>query len=769
MVYGEYPLYSLLVKRGQEVSFALFGKISKYVKTRSTVVLGVFIVLWMLLVGRLFSLQVINHQKYQQSVSENVQRMSTVSAERGKIKDKNNVVLATNISVWRVFISPVDIEDTTQASFIAQGLSEILDVNYATIYDRALRENRADETVKRNVEKEDYEKVLAFIQENDLSKQIHLEATTKRYYPYDTLAANVIGFTGTDGGSYGVELQYDKYLKGTPGRYITAKNGLGMDMPFKYESYVDAENGHDIVTTIDVRLQRLLEKQLKLTYEESKSGGGACGIVMDVNTGGILAMGQYPSYDLNAPTELNEALVTKLDSLELVKDSEEYKKQYNDYLYSSWNNKNVSWLYEPGSTFKVITASMALEEKLISPTEKFTCVGHIMVPGYGSPVHCHKRTGHGTMTFDVGLQQSCNPTLVTVGQRIGSPLFYKYFVDYGYTGKTGIDLRGEASGLYVSQSGLNIVELSVYSFGQTFKTSPIQQISAISAVANGGNVVIPHVLDKVVDADGNVVESFDTTVKRQVISEETSKYLTGILEAGVSGNGGAKNAYVLGYKVAAKTGTSQKRDILNENGESYLYVGSCVAYAPADDPQIAILIVVDEPLGETIYGSMVAAPYISDFLEEALPYLGVESSYDEEELARTHVQVWDYTNFTVESAIMNIRNQKLAYEVVGNGPKVISQIPAPGSSIMVSTGKVIVYTGDAVPDKYMTVPNVLNMTATVANKTLTNAGFNIKVEGSMNFDSGSGAKVVSQTPAPGESVLAGSVIEVEFRHTDGTD
>ena len=768
-MYGEYPLYSLLVKMRTGGVFILVDKISKYVKKRSTVVLGVFIVLWMVVVAELFSLQVINHKKYQQSVSENVQRMNTVSAERGKIKDKNNVVLATNISVWRVFISPVDIKDTTQASFIAKGLSEILGVDYTVIYDRALRENRADETVKRNVEKEDYEKVLAFIEENDLSKQIHLEATTKRYYPYDSLAANVIGFTGTDGGSYGVELQYDKYLKGTPGRYITAKNGLGMDMPFKYESYVDAENGNDIITTIDVRLQRLLEKQLKQTYEDSKSGGGACGIVMDVNTGGILAMAQYPSYDLNAPTELNEALVAKLDELELVKDSEEYKKQYNDYLYSTWNNKTVSWLYEPGSTFKVITASMALEEKLISPTEKFTCVGHIMVPGYSQPVHCHKRTGHGTMTFDVGLQQSCNPTLVTVGQRIGSPLFYKYFIDYGYTGKTGIDLRGEASGLYVSQSGLNIVELSVYSFGQTFKTSPIQQISAISAVANGGNVVVPHVLDKIVDTDGNVVESFETTVKRQVISEETSKYLTGILEAGVSGNGGAKNAYVLGYKVAAKTGTSQKRDILDENGQSYLYVGSCVAYAPADDPQIAILIVVDEPLGETAYGSMVAAPYISDFLEEALPYLGVESSYDEEELARTHVQVWDYINFTVESAIMNIRNQKLAYEVVGNGPKVISQIPAPGSSVMVSTGKVIVYTGDAVPDKYVTVPNVLNLTATVANKNLMNAGFNIKVEGSMNFDSGSGAKVVSQDPAPGESVLYGSIIEVEFRHTDGTD
>ena len=743
---------------------------SSFIKKRSTIIVVAVILMWSVIVGRLFYYQVIHHKEYQQSVADQVQRTNTVSAERGEILDRNSVVLATNISVWRVFVSPVDIVDSTQASFIARHLSEILGVDYDTVLNRALRENRADETIKRNVEKDEADKVLAFIEENDLKKQIHLEATTKRYYPYDSLAANVIGFMGTDGGSYGLELQYDKHLKGTPGRYISAKNGLGMDMPFKYESYVEAENGYDVVTTIDMRVQQLLEKQLKLSYEESGSLGGVTGIVMDVNSGGILVMGQYPNYNLNTPGTLSEELVNVLNSTELIPETEEYKAKYNELLFSSWNNKAVSWLYEPGSTFKVITASMALEENLISPTETFTCVGYVRVPGYSQPVHCHKRTGHGTMVFSVGLQQSCNPTLVAIGQRIGSNRFYDYFTAYGYTDKTGIDLRGEASGLYVGRSGLNIVELSVYSFGQTFKTSPIQQITAISAVANGGYVVTPHILDKIVDSKGNVVESFETNVKRQVISNDTAAYLSTILEEGVSGNGGAKNAYVLGYKVAAKTGTSQKRDILDENGESYLFVGSCVAYAPADDPQIAVLIVCDEPQG-TIYGSMVAAPYISNLLEEVLPYIGIESSYNEEEQKRAHVQVWDFTGYTVESAIMNARNLGLTYEFVGDGPEVVSQIPAGGSSVLMSSGKVIFFLGSAKPEdsQQITVPNVLGQTASIVNRTLTNAGFNIKIDGAMNFDEGVGAKAVAQSPAAGEVVPKGTVVTVEFRHTDGTD
>ncbi len=746
------------------------GRLASFMKKRSTIVLIIFAVLWGILVCRLFTLQIIQHKQYQQSVTDQIQRTNTVSAERGEILDKNNVVLATNISVWRVFVSPVDIEDEDQAKFISRNLSEMLDVDYNTIYQRALKKGRRDETIKKNVEKDLADKVLAFVQENDLEKQVHLEATTKRYYPYDSLAANVLGFVGTDGGSYGIELQYDEYLTGTPGRYITAKNGLGMDMPFKYESYINAENGKTVVTTIDMRIQQLLEKQLKQTYEESKSGGGVTGIVMDVNTGGILGMAQYPTYDLNTPGTLSDEYLKKLDEYGYIPESDEYNQKYNELLFSSWNNKAVSWLYEPGSTFKVITSSMAIEENLINPLETFRCVGHIDVAGYPQPIHCHKKGGHGEMVFARMLQQSCNPTLVRVGHRIGSERFYNYFTAYGYTGKTGIDLRGEASGLYVSRQNLNLVELSVYSFGQTFKTSPIQQITAISAVANGGNLVTPHVLDKVIDSNGNVVKSYETNVKRQVISENTSKYISQILEEGVSGDGGAKNAYVLGYKVAAKTGTSQKRDILDENGNSYLYVGSCVAYAPADDPQIAVLIVVDEPDG-TIYGSMVAAPYISNLLEEVLPYMGVETSYDEEYQKKAHVTVWDYKGFTVESATMNSKNQGLECEFIGEGNEVVAQIPPASSSVLRSTGRIIFFLGNEKPEnnKYETVPDVIGLTATVANTTLTNKKFNIKIEGAMNFEEGVGARVVSQSPEAGTVVPRGSVVTVQFRHTDGTD
>ncbi len=747
----------------------MYGRMNKQIGKRSIWLLAVFVVAWVAVCVRLFYLQVVSHEEYQQKVYDNVQRFSTVQADRGNIFDRNRELLVTNVNVWRVFVSPVDIVDKAQAELICRNLSDILGVDYDTALERAMRPNRADETIKRNVEQTDADLVRAFVDENGLSKQVHLETNSKRYYRFDTLAANVLGFAGTDGGAYGVELEYDTYLKGTPGRYITAKNGLGMPMPFKYDSYVTSEKGYDLVLTLDLRIQQLLEKQLKLTYEDSKAGGAAIGIVMDVNTGGILAMGQYPSYDLNRPGELTETLRAKLDAMNLVPDSDEYKEASQNLLFSAWNNQAVSWTYEPGSTFKVITASMALEEKMVSEEETFNCRGYINVQGWPYPIYCHKKTGHGIVSFRVGLQQSCNPTLATIGMRLGADIFFKYFQAYGYTERTGIDLAGEAYGIYTPKSGLHNVELAVYSFGQTFKTSPIQQITAISAVANGGYLVTPHVLDRVIDTDGNVTMTYETNVRRQVISKETSKYLTGILEEGVSGNGGAKNAYVYGYKVAAKTGTSQKRDILDENGDSYLLVGSCVAYAPADDPQVAVLILVDEPGVPGNYGSMVAAPYVSDLLEEVLPYLGVEPTYSETDSGRAQRSVLNMRGYSLDSAISVLKNAGLKYEIIGNGSTVVSQMPQGGSTIFVSTGKVYLYTGDAAATEYVTVPDVVGRSATNANSALVNAGFNIKVEGALNFDSGAGAIVTRQSPAPGERLLKGSVVTVEFRHTDGTE
>ncbi|MBE6564976.1 MAG: PASTA domain-containing protein [Ruminococcaceae bacterium] len=744
----------------------MYTELNKMIARRSMVLLACFAAAWLLLCARLFLLQIVDYEKYQQNVIDSIQRTSEVSAERGQIYDRNMTVLATNVTVWRVFISPVDIEDDTQARFIARGLSEILNVDYDTILTRARKENRADETVKRNVEKEEADQVRAFIAENELSQQIHLQATAKRYYPYDSLASSVLGFTGTDGGSYGVELTYDSLLQGIPGRYITAKNGLGMDMPFKYESYIEAQNGYNVVTTLDMNIQYLLEKQLDACLADSNAAGGVSGIVMDVNTGGILGMSTKPDYNLNAPGQLSELLLQRLAEYEV--GSEEYNAKYNELMFSTWNNKNVSWLYEPGSTFKIITASIALEENTSKLSDTFTCTGKAFVPGYSQPIHCHKTTGHGTQNFARALQQSCNPALIAINERNGRELFWEYFNAFGYTGKTGVDMPGEASGLYVGVEQLNAVEMAVYSFGQTFKVTPLQQLTAIAAVANGGKLVTPHILEKVTDEKNNVIESYETKVRRQVLSEATCTTMTNILEEGVSGDGGAKNAYVLGYKVAAKTGTSQVRDILDENGQSYLHVGSCVAFAPADDPQVAVLILCDQPMNSNIYGSIVAAPYVSDLLEEVLPYIGIERSYTAEEEARMQVNVWDYSGFTVESAILNCRNQGLKYEVVGNGTKVVSQVPRGGSQVLMSTGKVIFYT-DGSAELEGTIPSVVGLNATQANARLTNAGFNIKVEGAQNYESGAGAKVVEQLPAGGEKAAKGSVVTVRFMHVDGTD
>ena len=746
----------------------MYGRMNKQINKRSVWLLAIFAVAWLGVCLRLFYLQVISHEEYQQKVNENVQSSRSTDAPRGNIFDRNRELLVTNVNVWRVFVSPVDIVDREQAEFISEELSKILDVDKDMILERSLRENRADETVKRNVEKDAADDVRSFIAAYGLEKQVHLETTSKRLYRYDTLASNVIGFAGTDGGSYGVELQYDTYLKGTPGRYVTAKNGLGMSMPFKFDSFVTAEKGYDLVLTLDLRIQQLLEKQLKLTYEDSEATGNSVGIVMDVNSGAILAMAQYPSYNLNSPTELVEPLKERLNAMDLLPGSDEYKQAEENLRFSSWNNQAVSWTYEPGSTFKVITASMALEERMVTDTETFYCKGYINVEGWPLPIYCHKRSGHGTVDFRTGLQQSCNPTLATVGIRLGTDTFYKYFEAYGYTDRTGIDLNGEARGIYAPKYNIHDVELAVYSFGQTFKTTPIQQITAISAVANGGYLVTPHVLDKVVDKDGNTVRSYGTDVKRQIISKETSRYLTGILEEGVSGNGGAKNAYVYGYKVAAKTGTSQKRDILDENGETYLYVGSCVAYAPADNPQIAALILVDQPNDKAIYGSLVAAPYVSDLLEEVLPYLGVEATYTNDDSARVQRSVQSVTGIALDGAINTLKNQGFKYEVIGSGSTVLRQFPPAGTVMFVSTGKVLLYT-ENVPSTDAYVPNVVGEKAVKANSILVNAGFNIKIEGAMNFEKGAGAIVTKQTPSAGQTLPRGSVITVEFKHTDGTE
>jgi len=742
------------------------------IPVRSMVLVSVCIILWLILIGRLFYLQILNYDRYKVGAIDNIQRETAVSAQRGIIYDRNGVQIATNMTVWRIFVSPRDVVDANQAEVIAYGLSDILDVDINTVYEKLGYTSRADMTIKKNVEEEEANMVLEFIENNSLYSQVHLEATTKRYYPYGKLASHVIGFMGTDGGLLGLEYQYNTELTGTVGRYITAKNASGERMPFKYDSYIEAENGANLMTTLDVTTQSLLEEQLEKTYYESQAANRVTGIVMDVQTGGVLGMATYPDFDLNSPYVLDEDAQYKLDTSGFISGSDDYTNYYYELLYTMWRNKAVSEVYEPGSTSKVITTAMALEEDLVELDEMFNCTGAHYVEGYGKPIHCHRVYGHGEVTFAYGLQQSCNPVLMTIAARIGKDKFYDYYMSFGYTEKTGIDLPGEAAPIFHTQSAFNQVELAVYSFGQTYKITPIQQLTAICSVANGGKLVTPHLVSALTDDEGNVIKSYDTEIKRQVVSEEVCKVIAQVLEEGVSGDGGAKNAYVAGYKVAAKTGTSEIRDILDEEGNSYLRIGSTVAFAPADDPKIAALIVVDQPMCENVYGSVVAAPYISDLLDEVLPNFGIERQYTPEEEARQNVTLINYVGWPYQDAVANIKAWGLKVrtrgEVTGDGDIVTFQMPVAGNMVSKENGRVILYVGNAPVDEYEEVPNLYGMTAAIASTQLRNRGFNVIIEGTQNYDVGTGAVVVSQDPPAGESALYGSVVTVVMRYLDGT-
>lgn len=734
---------------------------------RSLFILLVFMIGWCLLILRLFQLQIIDYDYYQNKVINNIQRYTTLKAERGEIYDTNMNTLASNYTVYRIFISPRDIETEEQAQLISQGLSKILKVDKEKVYTLTQKKHRADETVMKKASEEQADAVRAFIVENDLKMQIHLEASSARYYPFSSLAANVIGVVGTDGGLSGLELKYNSFLEGESGKYITSKDAQGGQMPGKYDTYIDASNGANLVTTIDTTIQKALEKQLKQTYLSSSPLNRVTGVVMDCNTGAILAMGTYPSFDLNDPFVLDADSQVKLDESGLDPSSSEYASYKTELLYTLWRNKAVSELYEPGSTFKIVTSAMALETGKVNTSETFYCNGKYYVSGYPDPIHCHKLRGHGSVTFETGLQQSCNPMLMTLGLRLGQDTFYKYFEAFGFTSKTNIDLPGEASPIYSTLNNFNDVSLAVYSFGQTFKVTPIQQITAISAVANGGNLLTPYVVDKIIDDDGNILMQHEVDVKRQVVNLEVCSILSGILERGVSGNGGAKNAYVPGYKIAAKTGTSEVRDQADPDGNFSYRVGSCVAYAPADNPQISVIIVVDTPMSDNKYGAVVAAPYISGFLDEVLPYIGIERNYTEAELQKIRATLNNYVGWPTVDAMSALTNRGIEYEVRGDGDVITYQVPAMGQQIMKNEGKVIFYTGNQIPVANKTVPNVVGKTASAANRALVNAGFNVIIDGATNSSSDE-AYVVSQSVSAGTLASEATVVTITVRYLDGT-
>lgn len=763
-------------------------------------VLIVFVAVAALVIGKLAEYQLKEREYYESKVLNQLTIQTEINPERGTIYDRNGNILATNKTVYNVILSPKDIHSRMKENdkinadndpendvkyeytdseyginfvgyrlddMITEVLSKYLAVDKSPISEKIAKEERMYEVVKNNVDTELAERIKSFIAEFDLKKQIYFAASSKRYYPHGDLACHVIGFTNSEGvGIYGLEAFYNNVLEGTSGKYVLAQDANYNDMPFEYERLIEAQNGYNIKTTIDIYVQYELENQLEKTYIESGAANRVCGIVMDVDTGDVLAMAVYPSFDLNSPYKLDEYSQAKLDAMGLDPESKEYTEAFYTLLYTMWNNKNLTETYEPGSTFKLITTAMAFEEDVIKETDTFTCTGGLIVDGWPRPIGCAKETGHGTVTFRYGLQQSCNPTLMQVAAKIGREKFYEYYLAFGYGGKTGIDLPGEVAGIYTPYKDFGNVSLAVYSFGQTFKTTPIQQLRAVSAVSNGGYLVTPHLLKDVMDDDGNVIQSYKTERIRQVVSESTCEMITDILEEGVATDGAAKNAYVKGYRVAAKTGTSEKRDEYDENGNTPYRVGSTVAYAPADDPQISTLIMVDKPLGGVVYGGSVAAPYVSNLLSYILPYVGVEPQYSTEELAALDVVVSNYVGATVENSLIDLSWRKFKYEIIGDGDVVTAQVPEVGSKISSDTGLLILYTGEATPTYDVMVPDLLGMSAYNANTTAVSAGLNVTFTGSTN---GTTATVVGQYPAAGTYVSRGTVIEIELRHTDVID
>lgn len=717
-------------------------------------------------------MQILHHEDYLSRAKNQITVGAAIKAPRGLILASGGEILADNKTVWRVWISPTDVRAKTRetgtdyAHLIASSLSELLKLDYETVFRKATHFTTLDQTVQKGCNEETARTVLQFASEHGLSSMVHVEAGYARYYPLRSLASHALGFTGSDlQGLYGLEAYYDKVLRGTDGKYQKAIDSTGKELPDEYSTYIKAEEGNTIHTTLDVTIQRELELQLEAALENAGAANRVCGIVMNVHTGAILAMATYPSYDCNDPYTLDA--LSEATVAHSVSQGASSSKCKAEALYRMWNNKTVSETYEPGSTFKILTAAMAFEEGVITETSRFSCPGYHTVGGWR--ISCHKRTGHGHgITFATGLQQSCNPVMMQTVERIGSATFYRYVEALGYLKKTGIDLPGEAGGIFHSASGLGTTELATASFGQRFKTTPLQQLCAIATVANGGTEITPHLVNKITDKDGNIVWQREEKTGARILSPETCRTVATILEGGVSGNGGAKNAYARGFRIAAKTGTSEKFDVLDENGRSYLRIGSCVAFAPFDAPEIAAIIIVDEPTGSSVYGSVVAAPYISALMERILPHLGHEPRYTEEELA-TFYECRDYCGLTVSEAVKQAKTDGITLEIVGDGTRILSQIPSAGTVIERSCGRILLYTAPTPPGGAEAVPNVLGLSLEEANALLTNGGFNIVFEGVGAFTPATEAKIVAQMPPPQTKLERGEVVKLTVRWFDSTE
>lgn len=729
---------------------------------RTAFLLALIIAGFAVVVVSLFRLQLVQGEEMQTRAVDQYLKDTSISAQRGTIYDCNMKVLAKSADVWKVVLEPNYIDDDNR-ELICNGLSQILGLDKADLIERSKKKTYYD-VVKNKVETDVKDQIVAFKEENEITNGIRLIPDYKRYYPYGKFASSVLGFTGSDNqGLAGIEAQYDSELTGVPGRLVTAKNAVGTDMPFDYEQMVDAQNGNSLVLTIDEVVQHFLEKYLEEGVANSGTRNRACGIVMNVKTGAILGMAVKGDFDPNDPFTLTDPKEqAAVDALQ----GEERTKALNEARQKQWRNKCVSDTYYPGSVFKMVTSSMGFEEGIISENTPFSCPGYYVVAD--RRISCWKSGGHGSETFAQGLCNSCNPVFIQVGEKLGAQTFFEYFEAFGFTQKTGIDLPGESRSIYYDET-MGPVELATESFGQNFSITPIQMITAAAAVANGGYLVQPHVVAQVIDDEGNIIRTTDTTVKRQVISNETSRRVSAILQETAT-TGTAKNGYIAGYRVAGKTGTSEKIAewiAQGKQGEKK-YIASYCGYAPADDPQVAMLVFFDEPLpqGGQVFGSAIAGPPFAKTMSEILPYLGVEAKYTEEELAKLDTSAPDVLGKSVQEAQNLIQSAELNVKVYGQGDTVLSQVPEPGKSIPKS-GQVVLFTDEESAAQTVTVPKLTGLTLAQANSAAANAGINISISGAAL--TGKNAVSNLQSIPEGSQVPPGTMVTVDFVELDSVE
>lgn len=735
---------------------------NRIIQTRSFVLMILMgVVMFVLLFFRLFDLQITRHEELQSKAVNQQTRRTVVTASRGTIYDTAGNILAISSSAETIILSPLEIDNalndtenpvTWTKDSLAAGLAEILGKDAASIRKRMDNVKSQYELIQLRADEEVAAKVRAYVEENKISG-VHLVADTKRYYPYGSLAAQVIGFVGDDNtGLYGLEAYYEEELEGQSGLVISAKDQAENDMLYTYEQYFAAKNGSDLTLTLDTTIQYYLEKGLEAMTDKFSAANGASGIVMNAKTGGIMAMASYPNYDLNDfLTVSDQTLQERIERGE---------NTLAEMQLLQWRNKALNDTYEPGSTFKILTLSAALEEGVVDKTTTVNCGGSVNISGY--TIHCSNKNGHGLQTLVQSVGNSCNPAFINYGLRIGNEKFYEYMRSFGLMNTTGIDLGGEAVGVFAADSSFTQLDLACYAFGQNFTVTPLTLIAAQAACVNGGYLHTPYLVERITDSDGNVTYRHDSTPVRQVISEQTSATVRECLEYVVA-SGTGKNGQVAGYRIGGKTGTADK-------GQTGDVVVSFLCFAPADDPQVIMLITMDTPsraTGTYVSGGNMVAPTASTVMAEILPYLGIEPSYSAEELLGMDTTVPNVIGSTVEQAKEKLKERALSYKIVGDGDTITDQTPA-GGAIIPGKSTVILYASAAKPTDKCVVPHLLGKTPSEANTAATAAGLLIRFSGTTGSES-SAIRVLSQSIDEGTEVDAGTVITVQLGDTSVTD